>query len=133
MQEDIQCAGSDTRPPMLDRTDFESWQQRIRLWDTVSDVNYLVGTEGCVQQGPGYTKGHILFINHFMTPKDFWENIEMILAVSGVNKDDMESQFLDDFETLPFKSRRRHSRYYVRLQALYKIEKTSDDHVQDAA
>ncbi|GJX04122.1 hypothetical protein Tco_0190038 [Tanacetum coccineum] len=23
MQEDIQCAGSDTRPPMLDRTDFD--------------------------------------------------------------------------------------------------------------
>ncbi|GKC25597.1 hypothetical protein Tco_1027747, partial [Tanacetum coccineum] len=32
MSEDIQCAGSDTRPPMLDRTDFESWQQRIRLY-----------------------------------------------------------------------------------------------------
>nr|GEX97771.1 retrovirus-related Pol polyprotein from transposon TNT 1-94 [Tanacetum cinerariifolium] len=29
---DIQCAGSDTRPPMLDRTDFDSWQQRIRLY-----------------------------------------------------------------------------------------------------
>ncbi|GKE86167.1 hypothetical protein Tco_1559909 [Tanacetum coccineum] len=29
---DIQCAGSDTRPPMLDRTDFASWQQRIRLY-----------------------------------------------------------------------------------------------------
>nr|GEY80727.1 FAR1 DNA binding domain-containing protein [Tanacetum cinerariifolium] len=27
-----QCAGSDTRPPMLDRTDFASWQQRIRLY-----------------------------------------------------------------------------------------------------
>ncbi|GJV89078.1 hypothetical protein Tco_1533016 [Tanacetum coccineum] len=27
MSEDIQYAGSDTRPPMLDRTDFESWQQ----------------------------------------------------------------------------------------------------------
>ncbi|GKA13458.1 integrase, catalytic region, zinc finger, CCHC-type containing protein [Tanacetum coccineum] len=42
--EDIQAAGSDTRPPMLDRTDFESWQQRIRdeiatdakdIWDNV--------------------------------------------------------------------------------------------------
>ncbi|GKD83785.1 hypothetical protein Tco_1350624, partial [Tanacetum coccineum] len=32
MLEDIQYAGSDTRPPMLDRTDFESWQQRIRLY-----------------------------------------------------------------------------------------------------
>ncbi|GJV37721.1 hypothetical protein Tco_1410198, partial [Tanacetum coccineum] len=72
MQEDIQCAGSDTRPPMLDRTDFESWQQRIRLYclgkdngenimksinegpfhmGTVSDVS-AGGTEGAVQQGP---------------------------------------------------------------------------------
>ncbi|GKB99597.1 hypothetical protein Tco_0985734 [Tanacetum coccineum] len=30
--EDIQCASSDTRPPMHDRTDFASWQQRIRLY-----------------------------------------------------------------------------------------------------
>nr|GEY42298.1 hypothetical protein [Tanacetum cinerariifolium] len=30
LSEDIQCAGSDTRPPMLDRTDFASWQQCIR-------------------------------------------------------------------------------------------------------
>ncbi|GKC56396.1 hypothetical protein Tco_1083994 [Tanacetum coccineum] len=32
LSEDIQCAGSDTRPPMLVRTDFASWQQRIRLY-----------------------------------------------------------------------------------------------------
>nr|GEX74925.1 integrase, catalytic region, zinc finger, CCHC-type, peptidase aspartic, catalytic [Tanacetum cinerariifolium] len=31
LSEDIQCAGFDTRPHMLDRTDFASWQQRIRL------------------------------------------------------------------------------------------------------
>ncbi|GJX12476.1 retrovirus-related pol polyprotein from transposon TNT 1-94 [Tanacetum coccineum] len=32
LSEDIQSVGSDTRPPMLDRSDFESWQQRIRLY-----------------------------------------------------------------------------------------------------
>ncbi|GJZ95616.1 retrovirus-related pol polyprotein from transposon TNT 1-94 [Tanacetum coccineum] len=32
LSKDIQCAGSDIRPPMLDRTDFASWQQRIRLY-----------------------------------------------------------------------------------------------------
>ncbi|GJW29477.1 hypothetical protein Tco_0046352 [Tanacetum coccineum] len=32
LSKDIQCAGSDTRPPMLNRTDFASWQQRIRLY-----------------------------------------------------------------------------------------------------
>nr|GEX89131.1 integrase, catalytic region, zinc finger, CCHC-type, peptidase aspartic, catalytic [Tanacetum cinerariifolium] len=32
LSEDIQCAGSVTQPPMLDRTDFASWQQCIRLY-----------------------------------------------------------------------------------------------------
>ncbi|GJY28537.1 retrovirus-related pol polyprotein from transposon TNT 1-94 [Tanacetum coccineum] len=30
--DDIQTASSDTCPPMLDRTDYESWSQRIRLY-----------------------------------------------------------------------------------------------------
>ncbi|GJX81560.1 retrovirus-related pol polyprotein from transposon TNT 1-94 [Tanacetum coccineum] len=30
--DDIQAAGSDTRPPMLYRTDYNSWSQRIRLY-----------------------------------------------------------------------------------------------------
>nr|GEU37247.1 retrovirus-related Pol polyprotein from transposon TNT 1-94 [Tanacetum cinerariifolium] len=43
LSKDIQCAGSDTRPPMLDRTDFASWQQRIRLycWGKENGVNIL--------------------------------------------------------------------------------------------
>nr|GFB12954.1 integrase, catalytic region, zinc finger, CCHC-type, peptidase aspartic, catalytic [Tanacetum cinerariifolium] len=32
LSKDIQCAGFDTRLPLLDRTDFASWQQRIRLY-----------------------------------------------------------------------------------------------------
>ncbi|GJT65980.1 hypothetical protein Tco_1017460 [Tanacetum coccineum] len=92
MQEDIQCAGSDTRPPMLDRTDFESYATSIRLYclgkdngenimksikegpfqmGTVSDV--IAGeTEGAVQQG--YSKGHlslVITIQQKMTPKIF--------------------------------------------------------------
>ncbi|GJZ65118.1 putative ribonuclease H-like domain-containing protein [Tanacetum coccineum] len=43
VEEDIQCAGSDTRPPMLDKADFASWQQRIRLycWGKENGVNIL--------------------------------------------------------------------------------------------
>nr|GEX20112.1 retrovirus-related Pol polyprotein from transposon TNT 1-94 [Tanacetum cinerariifolium] len=72
LSEDIQCAGSDTRPPMLDRTDFVSWKQRIRLycWGKEIRVNILKsidegpyqigtvrellaeGTEGTPQFGP---------------------------------------------------------------------------------
>ncbi|GKC92184.1 hypothetical protein Tco_1157626, partial [Tanacetum coccineum] len=46
--EDIQCASSDTRPPMLDRTDFASWKQRIRLYcqGKENGINILKSTDG---------------------------------------------------------------------------------------
>ncbi|GJY46597.1 hypothetical protein Tco_0435660 [Tanacetum coccineum] len=54
MSEDIQYAGSDTRPPILDRTDFESWQQRIRLYclgkDNGENIMKSI-TEGPFQMG----------------------------------------------------------------------------------
>ncbi|GJU17419.1 hypothetical protein Tco_1145385 [Tanacetum coccineum] len=54
LSEDIHCAGSDTRPPMLDKTDFASWQQRIRLYcrGKENEVNILKSIdEGPFQMG----------------------------------------------------------------------------------
>nr|GEX55730.1 integrase, catalytic region, zinc finger, CCHC-type, peptidase aspartic, catalytic [Tanacetum cinerariifolium] len=50
LSKDIQCAGSDTRPPMLDRTDFALWQQHIRLycWGKKNGVNILKS----INEGP---------------------------------------------------------------------------------
>ncbi|GJV37388.1 hypothetical protein Tco_1409865 [Tanacetum coccineum] len=72
MSEDIQYAGSNTRPPMLNRIDFESWQQRIRLYclgkyngenimKSITEGPFQMGTfiqtpaeetEGALQLGP---------------------------------------------------------------------------------
>ncbi|GJU09857.1 hypothetical protein Tco_1132253 [Tanacetum coccineum] len=54
LSEDIQCAGSDTRPPMLDRTNFASWQQCIQLYcrGKENGVNILKSIdEGPFQMG----------------------------------------------------------------------------------
>ncbi|GJS60932.1 retrovirus-related pol polyprotein from transposon TNT 1-94 [Tanacetum coccineum] len=54
LSEDIKCVGSDTRPPMLDRTDFASWQQRIRLYcqGKENELNILKSIdEGPFQMG----------------------------------------------------------------------------------
>ncbi|GJT63399.1 hypothetical protein Tco_1006932 [Tanacetum coccineum] len=40
--DDIQAAGSDTRPPMLDRTDYESWAQRFRLYCKSKKNRHLI-------------------------------------------------------------------------------------------
>nr|GEU85436.1 integrase, catalytic region, zinc finger, CCHC-type, peptidase aspartic, catalytic [Tanacetum cinerariifolium] len=54
LSKDIQCTGSDTRPPMLDKTDFASCQQRIRLYcqGKENGVNILKSIdEGPFQMG----------------------------------------------------------------------------------
>nr|GFA92532.1 integrase, catalytic region, zinc finger, CCHC-type, peptidase aspartic, catalytic [Tanacetum cinerariifolium]GFA94574.1 integrase, catalytic region, zinc finger, CCHC-type, peptidase aspartic, catalytic [Tanacetum cinerariifolium] len=54
LSKDIQCASSNTRLPMLDRTDFASCQQRIRLYcrGKENGVNILKSVdEGPFQMG----------------------------------------------------------------------------------
>ncbi|GKA91796.1 hypothetical protein Tco_0813721 [Tanacetum coccineum] len=116
LSEDIQCASSDTRPPMLDRTNFASWQQRIRLycWGKENGVNILKsidegpfhmgtfreklteGTEGAPHLG--LPKDIYYLINHYTDAKDIWDNVKMLLEGSELTKKDRESQLYDDFE-----------------------------------
>ncbi|GKB23548.1 hypothetical protein Tco_0862949 [Tanacetum coccineum] len=58
LSEDIQCAGSDIRPPMLDKTDFVSWQQRIRLYcrGKENGVNILKS----IDEGPFQMRDHAI-------------------------------------------------------------------------
>ncbi|GKG10413.1 hypothetical protein Tco_0341813 [Tanacetum coccineum] len=131
---------SDTRPPMLDKADFASWQQRIRLYcrgkdnginilksidegpfqmGTVSDV-ITGGTEGAVQQGPvrvllqGIPKDIYSLINHYTDAKDIWENVKIILEGSELTKDDRESQLYDEFEHFCQNKRETIQGYYVK-------------------
>nr|GFA05059.1 hypothetical protein [Tanacetum cinerariifolium] len=112
LSKDIQCVGSDTRPPMLDRTDFASWQQRETL---------TKGTEGALHLGPerprvysdhtseekdrynvdiqatnillqGLPKYIYSFINHYTNTKNIWDNVKMLLEGSELTKEDHESQ-----------------------------------------
>ncbi|GJX97943.1 retrovirus-related pol polyprotein from transposon TNT 1-94 [Tanacetum coccineum] len=116
LSEDIQCAGSDTRPPMLDRTDFASWQQRIRLYcrGKENGVNILKSIdEGPFQMGTfretlaegnkgalhlGLPKDIYSLINHYTDAKDIWDNVKMLLEGSELTKEDRESQLYNDFE-----------------------------------
>ncbi|GJV06855.1 hypothetical protein Tco_1344511 [Tanacetum coccineum] len=116
MSEDIWYAGSDTRPPMHDRTDFESWQQRIRLYclgkDNGENIMKSI-TEGPFQWNTplyakekerykadiratnillqGIPKDIYTLINHYTDAKDIWDNVKMILEGSELTKDDRES------------------------------------------
>ncbi|GJU25270.1 retrovirus-related pol polyprotein from transposon TNT 1-94 [Tanacetum coccineum] len=90
LSKDIQCAGSDTRPPMLDRTDFASWQQRIRLYcrGKENGVNILKSIdEGPFQMGTFQET----LASHGRQQTSYFKGLKL-------TKKDWESQLYDDFE-----------------------------------
>ncbi|GKE11742.1 hypothetical protein Tco_1415293 [Tanacetum coccineum] len=116
LSEDIQCASSDTQPPMLDRTDFASWQQRTRLYcqgkengvnilKSIDEGPFQMGTfretlaEG-TEGGPhlGLPKDIYSLINHYTDAKDIWDNVKMLLEGSELTKEDRKSQLVDRIE-----------------------------------
>nr|GEY45619.1 retrovirus-related Pol polyprotein from transposon TNT 1-94 [Tanacetum cinerariifolium] len=103
LSEDIQCAGSDTRPPMLDRTDFASWQQRIRLYcrGKENGVNILKS----IDEGPFQTG-------------TLRETLTKGTEGSELTKKDRKSQLYDDFEHFRQHKGETIYNYYVRFAKL---------------
>ncbi|GKD74150.1 hypothetical protein Tco_1332432 [Tanacetum coccineum] len=110
LSEDIQWAGFDTRPPMLDRADFTSWKQRIRLYcqdlslEDKDRYNADIQATNILLQG--LPKDIYTLINHYTDAKDIWDNVKMLLEGSELTKEDRESQLYDDFEHFSVKLNR---------------------------
>ncbi|GJU10222.1 hypothetical protein Tco_1132618 [Tanacetum coccineum] len=124
---DVQCAGLDTRPPMLDRTDFASWQQRIRLYcraRVYSDLSpedkdrYNADIHATNILLQGLPKDIYTLINHYTDAKDIWDNVKMLLEGSKLTKEDRESQLYDDFEHIRQNKGETIHDYYVRFAKL---------------
>ncbi|GJY58149.1 hypothetical protein Tco_0458041, partial [Tanacetum coccineum] len=136
LSEDIQYAGSDTRPPMLDRSDFESWQQHIYLYcmgkdnrenilKSIDEVPFKMGkfretlTEGVPHLGPERDR---VFAD--LTPEEkekFKADIcatNILLQGSELTKDERESQLYDDFEHFHQNKGETIYEYYVRFRKL---------------
>ncbi|GJR81829.1 hypothetical protein Tco_0152614 [Tanacetum coccineum] len=138
LSEDIQCAGSDTRPPMLDKADFASWQQRIRLYcrgkengvnilKSIDERQFQIGTfretlaegnEGALHLGPERPR-----VYSDLSPEDKDKtygtiDVKMLLEGSELTKEDRESQLYDDFEHFRQHKGETIHDYYVRFAKL---------------
>ncbi|GJW78645.1 hypothetical protein Tco_0140327 [Tanacetum coccineum] len=108
---------SDTRPPMLDRTDFASWQQRIRLYCQDKErYNADIRATNILLQG--LPKDIYSLINHYTDAKDIWDNVKMLLEGSELTKEDHKSQLYNDFEHFRQHKGEIIHDYYVRFAKL---------------
>ncbi|GJR83622.1 hypothetical protein Tco_0154407 [Tanacetum coccineum] len=110
LSEDIQCAGSDTRPPMLDRTDFASWQQQIRVYcrgkengvnilKSIGEGPFQMGTfRETLAEGNKWPYTQVSKTDLVSILPDIWDNVKMLMEGSKLTKEDRESQLYDNFE-----------------------------------
>ncbi|GKE78330.1 hypothetical protein Tco_1544450 [Tanacetum coccineum] len=142
--DDIQAAGFDTRPPMLDRTDYESWLQRIQLYcrgkenglqilKSINQGPFELGTtrdtlrttsEGGVLLGPKRPHTYDDLNDDEKkrydadVPKAIWDNVKMLLASSELTKEDRESHLYDEFKRFKMLPCENINEYYVRFHKL---------------
>ncbi|GJW37274.1 hypothetical protein Tco_0060194 [Tanacetum coccineum] len=102
---------------LLLRSDFESWQQCIRLYckgkDNKENILQLIDEESLKTLHWKKRKADIratnillqglpndiyTLINHYTNAKDIWDNVKMLLEGSELTKDERKSQLYDEFE-----------------------------------
>ncbi|GJS25826.1 hypothetical protein Tco_0486446 [Tanacetum coccineum] len=104
---------SDTRPPMLDKADFASWQQRIRLYcrgKENGDTMQTIEAQTIILQG--IPKDIYSLINLTPIKRFIWDNVKMLLEGSRNYKGRRESQLNDDFGILLHNKGDNHSQDY---------------------
>nr|GEY98503.1 hypothetical protein [Tanacetum cinerariifolium] len=141
--EDIQAAGSDTRPPMLDMTDFESWQQQIWLYCKGKDHGeYILQSidEGPFKMGryrdeiASGTDGAYLGLKQDRVVADLSQAkkdrlrtdnrvMNILLHGSELTKDDRESQLYDESEHFEQHKGENIHDYYVRFVTEIKLNR----------
>ncbi|GJZ20835.1 hypothetical protein Tco_0557425 [Tanacetum coccineum] len=127
----------DTRPPMLDRTNYESWSQQIQLYCRGKENGLLIlqsidqgpfelrttrNTLGTTPEGDvratnimlqGLPKDIYKLINHNIKAKAIWDNVKLLLAGSELTKEDRESQLYDEFKRFKMLPGRQNQRYFA--------------------
>nr|GEZ67910.1 retrovirus-related Pol polyprotein from transposon TNT 1-94 [Tanacetum cinerariifolium] len=103
LSEDIQSAGFDTRPPMLDRP-YTKRKERYK-----ADIR---ATTILLQ---GLPKDIYTLIDHYNDAKDIWDNVKMLLEGSELTKDERKSQLYDEFEHFRQNKGETIHEYYVRF------------------
>ncbi|GJS98325.1 hypothetical protein Tco_0819495 [Tanacetum coccineum] len=129
LSEDIQCTGSDTRPPMLDSTEFASLNEGalhlgLEQPCVYSDLSpedkdrYNADIQATNILLQGLPKYIYSLIDHYTDAKDIWDNVKMLLEGLELTKEDRESQLYDDSEHFRQHKGETIHDYYVRFAKL---------------
>ncbi|GJV78582.1 retrovirus-related pol polyprotein from transposon TNT 1-94 [Tanacetum coccineum] len=133
--EETNAAGTDTRPPMLVESDYESWKIRIHryirgkpngklIWKSIQNgptphpmITDPQPTDSAVSSHP--SRPNIFNnLNQTSTAKEIWDNVEMLMQGSGRTIQQRKEDLFDEYERFRAIGNESIHDYFVRFHKL---------------
>ncbi|GJT41513.1 retrovirus-related pol polyprotein from transposon TNT 1-94 [Tanacetum coccineum] len=123
MAENVIAAGADNRHPMLEKSQYNSWQSRMKL--------YIRGKEhgkellDSILHGPfkyGMAVGLPLdvytLVNHHTDAKEIWDRVKLLIEGTKLTLQERESKLYNEFDRFTSKKGESIHSYYLRFAQL---------------
>ncbi|GKB77141.1 hypothetical protein Tco_0944036 [Tanacetum coccineum] len=115
MAENVIAAGSENRPPMLERSQYDSWQSRMRLYirgkehattrertlddltpeEKISEACDIKPTNIILQ---GLPPDVYSLMNHHTDAKELWDRVKLLMEGSELSLQERESKQFNEFD-----------------------------------
>ncbi|GKA29597.1 hypothetical protein Tco_0715842 [Tanacetum coccineum] len=84
-------AGADNRPPMLDKTMYDSWKSRMEL--------YIDNKEnGIMILNSGLPPDVYVIANHHKVAKEIWDRVKLLMQGASLSLQERECKLYDEFD-----------------------------------
>ncbi|GJV40728.1 hypothetical protein Tco_1419168 [Tanacetum coccineum] len=121
--EETNAAGTDTRPPMLVESDYDSWKIRIHrnlILNSYEEENKLemADTQAEIILSQGLPRHIFNNLNQTSTTKEIWDNVEMLMQGSGRTTQQRKEDLFDEYERFRAIGNESIHDYFVRFHKL---------------
>ncbi|GJR11651.1 retrovirus-related pol polyprotein from transposon TNT 1-94 [Tanacetum coccineum] len=122
--EETNAAGTDTRPPMLVESDYDSWKIRIHRKKLDSEFSEeenkleMADTQAEIILSQGLPRHIFNNLNQTSTAKEIWDNVEMLMQGSGRTIQQRKEDLFDEYERFRAIGNESIHDYFVRFHKL---------------
>ncbi|GJW45105.1 hypothetical protein Tco_0073904 [Tanacetum coccineum] len=110
-------AGADNRPPMLEKSMYDSWKSRMELYMENRENGKMILNS--VQNGPlGLPSDVYAIINHHKVAKEIWDRVKLLMQGMKLSLQERECKLYDEFDKFSFVKGEKLYQYYWRFAQL---------------
>ncbi|GJZ02450.1 hypothetical protein Tco_0520411 [Tanacetum coccineum] len=125
MTENVIAAGADNRPPMLEKSQYNSWQSHMllyirgkehgkELYDSFINGPFQFGTVDV----PGLPPDVYTLVNHHTIAKEIWDRVKLLIEGTELSMQERESKLYNEFDRFTSEKGETIHSYYLRFSQL---------------